>query len=29
VWDDFDSRPPGSDTSSNDYGAAFSLGYSF
>ena len=29
VWDDFDSRPPGSDTSSNDYGATFSLGYKF
>ena len=29
VWDDFDSRPPGSDSSSNDYGATFSLGYKF
>ncbi|MBK5096419.1 MAG: DUF481 domain-containing protein [Gemmatimonadetes bacterium] len=29
VWDDFDSAPPGSDTSSNDYGLTFSLGYKF
>ncbi len=29
VWDDFDSRPPGSDTTSNDYGLTFSLGYKF
>jgi hypothetical protein len=29
VWDDFDSRPPGLDSSSNDYGITFSLGYKF
>jgi len=29
VWDDFDSKPPGSDASSNDYGLTFSLGYKF
>ncbi len=29
AWDDFDSRSPGTDSTSNDYGLTFSLGYSF
>ncbi len=28
LYDDFDSRPPGSETSTNDYGMTFTLGYS-
>lgn len=29
AWDDYDSRSPGTETTSNDYGLTFSLGYSF
>ena len=29
AWDDFDSGPPGSESSVNDYGLSFSLGFKF